>query len=68
MLNDRSKYQYVCTEVYTKREKTLRKVLNYLFHTENRIINVLIVLRNKTEISNEQYKDFSPSGSKVCMV
>ena len=31
---------------------------------ENRVTDVLINLRDKKEISSEQYKDFSPSGSR----
>ena len=40
------------------------KVLNHLIHMENRVTDVLNNLRDKKEISSEQYKDPSPSGSR----
>ena len=40
------------------------KILNHLIHMENRVTDVLNNLRDKKEISSEQYKDPSPSGSR----
>ena len=40
------------------------KILNHLIHMENRATNVLQNLRDKKEISPEQYKDLSPLGSR----
>ena len=40
------------------------KILNHLIYIENRVTDVLKNLRDKKEISIEQYKDLSPSGSR----
>ena len=56
ILNDRSKFQ----KVYIDHDK----ILNHLIHMENRVTDVLKNLRDKKEISMEQYKDLSPSGSR----
>ena len=39
------------------------EILNYLIHMENRVTDVVKNLRDKKEISIEQYKDLSSSGS-----
>ena len=57
ILNDETKFQ----KVYTDHDK----ILNHLFHMENRITDVLKNLRDKKEISIEQYKNLSTSGSRV---
>ena len=56
ILNDSSKFH----KVYIGHDK----VLNHLIHMESRETDVLKNLRDKKEISIEQYKDFSPSGSR----
>ena len=55
ILNDKSKFQ----KVYIDHDK----ILNHFIHMENRVTNVLKSLRDKNEISIEQYKGLSPSGS-----
>ena len=55
ILNEKSKFQ----KVYIVHDK----VLNHLIHMENRVTDVLKNLRDKKEISIEQYKDLSLSGS-----
>ena len=40
------------------------KILNHLIHMENRVTDVLKSLRDKKEISIEQCKNLSPSGSR----
>ena len=55
ILNDKSKFQ----KVYIDHGK----ILNHFIHMENRVTNVLKSLRDKNEISIEQYKGLSPSGS-----
>ena len=47
---------------FSKKESPLYKVLNHLIHMENEVTDVLKNLRDKREISIEQYKDLSPSG------
>ena len=54
ILNDRSEFQ----KVHIDHDK----FLNHLI--QNRVTDVLKNLRNKKEISVEQYKDLSPSGSR----
>ena len=56
ILNEKSKFQ----KVYIVHDK----VLNHLIHMENRVTDVHKNLRDKKEISIEQYKDLSPSGSR----
>ena len=56
ILNDKSKFQ----KVYIDHDK----ILNHLTHMENRLRNILKNLRDKKEISIEQYKDLNPSGSR----
>ena len=56
ILNDSSKFH----KVYIDHDK----ILNHLIHMENRVTDVLKNLRDKKEISMEQYKDLSPSGSR----
>ena len=56
ILNDSSKFQ----KVYIDHDK----ILNHLIHMENRVTDVLKNLRNKKEISIEQYMDLSLSGSR----
>ena len=56
ILNDSSKFH----KVYIDHDK----ILNHLTHMENRVTDVLKNLRDKKEISMEQYKDLSPSGSR----
>ena len=56
ILNDSSKFP----KVYIDHDK----VLNHLIHMENQVTDVLKNLRDKKEISIEQYKDLSPSGSR----
>ena len=60
ILNDRLKFQKVYIDHY--------KILNHLIHMENRnrVTDVLKNLRDKKEISIEQYKDLSPPGSRSC--
>ena len=41
------------------------KILNHLIHIENRVTDVLKNLRDKKEISIEQYKDLNTSGSRL---
>ena len=55
ILNDCSKFH----KVFIDHGKTL----NHLIHKQNRVTDVLKNLRDKKEISIEQYKDLSPSGS-----
>ena len=50
ILNDSSKFH----KVYIDHDK----ILNHLTHMENRVTDVLKNLRDKKEISMEQYKDF----------
>ena len=54
ILSDRSKFQKV--------NRGHDKILNHLIHMENRVTDVLKNLRDKKEISIEQYKDLIPSG------
>ena len=56
ILNDRSKFH----KVYIDHDK----ILNHLIHMENRVTDAPKNLRDKKEISIEQYKDLSPSGSR----
>ena len=56
ILNDSSKFH----KVYIDHDK----VLNHLIHMENRVANVLKNLRDEKEISIEEYKELSPSGSR----
>ena len=56
ILNDKPKFQ----NVYIDHDK----ILDHLIHMENRVTDVLKNLRDKKEISSEQYKDLSPSGSR----
>ena len=56
ILNDSSKFD----KVYIDHDK----ILNHLVHMENRVTDVLKNLRDKKEISIEQYKNLSPSGSR----
>ena len=56
ILNDKSKFQ----KVYIDHDK----ILNHLTHMENGLRNILKNLRDKKEISIEQYKDLSHSGSR----
>ena len=55
ILNDSSKFY----KVHIGHDK----ILNYLIHMEERVTDVLKNLKNEKEISIEQYKDLSPSGS-----
>ena len=41
------------------------KILNHLSHLEKRVIDVLKNLKDKREISIEQYKDLSLSGFRI---
>ena len=56
ILNDKPKFQ----NVYIDHDK----ILDHLIHMENRVTDVLKNLRDKIEISIEQYKDVSPSASR----
>ena len=56
ILNDSSKFHKVCIEH--------DKILNHLIHMKNRVTDVIKNLRDKNEISIEQYKDLSHSGSR----
>ena len=56
ILNDSSKFH----KVYIDHDK----ILNHLIHMENRVTDVLKNLRDKKEISSDQYKDLSRSGSR----
>ena len=56
ILNDKSMFE----KVYIDHDK----ILNHLIHEENRVTDVLKNLRDKKEISIEQYKDLSPSDSR----
>ena len=56
ILNDSSKFH----KVYIDHDK----VLNHVIHMENRVANVYKNLRDEKEISIEQYKKLSPSGSR----
>ena len=56
ILNDSSKFH----KVYIDHDK----VLSHLIHMESRVTDVLKNLRDKKEISIEQYKDLSRSGSR----
>ena len=56
VLNDKSKFQ----KVYIDHDK----ILNPIIHMEYRVTDVLKNLRDKKEISIQQYKDLSPSGSR----
>ena len=56
ILNDSSKFH----KVYIDHDK----ILNHHIHMENRVTDVLKNLRDKKEISSEQYKGLSPSGSR----
>ena len=51
ILKDKSKFQ----KVYIDHDK----ILNHLIHMENRVTDVLKNLRDKKEISFEQYQDLS---------
>ena len=44
------------------------KTLNNLIHIENRVTDVLKNLRDKREISIEQYKGLTPSGSRTGII
>ena len=55
ILNDSSKFH----KVYIDHDK----ILNHLIHMENRVTDVLKNLRDKKEISSEQYKDLSLQSS-----
>ena len=57
ILNDKSKK-------FQKVYMDYDKILNYLIHMENRVTDFLKNLRHKKEISIEQYKDLSLSGSR----
>ena len=56
ILNDSSKFP----KVFIEHDKTL----NHLIHMENRVTDVLKNIRDKKEISIQQYKDLSLSGSR----
>ena len=56
ILNDSSQFY----QVYIDQDK----ILNHLIHMEKRETDVLKNLRDKKEISSEQYKDLSSSGSR----
>ena len=56
ILNDSSKFH----KVYMDHDK----ILNHLIRMENRVTDVLKNIRDKKEISSEQHKDLSPSGSR----
>ena len=56
ILNDSSKFH----KVYIDHDK----ILNHPIHMESRVTDVLKNLRDKKEISLEQYKDLSPSASR----
>ena len=56
ILNDSSQFY----QVYIGQDK----ILNHLIHMEKRETDVLKNLRDKKEISSEQYKDLSSSGSR----
>ena len=56
ILNDSTKFH----KVYIDHDK----ILNHLIHMENRVTDILKNFRNKKEISIEQYKGLSPSGSR----
>ena len=53
ILSDKSKFQ----KVYTGHDK----ILNHLIHIENRVTDVPKNLRDKNEVSIQQYKDLYPS-------
>ena len=53
ILSDKSKFQ----KVYTGHDK----ILNHLIHIENRVTDVPKNLRDKNEVSIQQYKDLCPS-------
>ena len=55
ILNDSSKFY----KVHIGHDE----ILNYLIHMEERVTDVLKNLRDEKEISIDQYKDLSPSGS-----
>ena len=57
ILNDKSKFR----KVHIDHDR----ILNHLIHMENRVTYVLKNLRDKKEISIDQYKDLSPSGSRT---
>ena len=56
VLGDKSKFR----KVYIDHDK----ILNHLIHMENRVADALKNLRDQKEISIEQYKDLSLSGSR----
>ena len=56
VLNDRSEFQ----KVYIDHDK----ILNPIIHMEYRVTDVLKNLKDKKEISIQQYKDLSPSVSR----
>ena len=56
ILNDKAKFQ----KIYIDHGK----ISNHLIQMENRITHVLKHLRDKNEISIEQYKDLNSSGSR----
>ena len=60
ILNDSSKFH----KVYIDRDK----ILNHLIHMENRVTDVIKNIRDKKEISSEQYKNLSPSGSRPAIM
>ena len=60
ILNNSSKFH----KVYIDHDK----ILNHPIHIENRVTDVLKNLRDKKEISNEQYKDLSRSSSRPGIV
>ena len=57
---------YVCKmkNILNVKSKIHDKILNHLIYMENRVTDVLKNLRNKKEISIEQYMDLSLSGSR----
>ena len=54
ILSDWSKFPKKCIQQ--------NKVLNYIVHMENRIIDVLRKLKNKKIISEKKYEDLYPVG------
>ena len=55
ILSDSTKFQKLSIDQ--------NKVLNHIVHMENRIIDVLKKLKNKTIISEKKYEDLHPVGS-----
>ena len=54
ILSDWSKFQRISIQQ--------NKVLNYIVHMENRVIDVLRKLKNKKIISEKKYEDLYPVG------